>query len=117
MFRTQAKKLKIALAWEHHTFTYVWFAAYIAGLLLIMVSCARSEEPACPPPHKSCKIIAVSPEDEAMLTNPNMILDMAEWASRPLYQYVRSWRDKLRDAPVHRSEAPAAPAPSPTGPQ
>ena len=91
-------------------------ALLVAWFVLFMATPAPAQEaPPCPPPAKSCKIIAITPDEEASLIQPNGIFDMAEWASRPLYQFTSIWREKLRLAPLR--ENVLLPPPRPKDPQ
>ena len=74
-------------------------AALAVVLMLIAYSIALADDIACPQ-GTPCKIVTVTPQEEAALTAPNGILDMATWASRPLGDFANQWREKLRAAPA-----------------
>ena len=82
----------------------------LAGAIVIILtittcSLSRADEPTCPPA-TPCKVVTVTPQEEASLTAPNGILDMATWASRPLGDFANQWREKLRTAPAGKAATP-----------
>lgn len=55
----------------------------------------------CPPNVKACKVIVLTPDEEATLIGPDMIFDHAVWASRVKFDSLaRAWREKLATAPA-----------------
>ena len=80
------------------------------AIILLISACSLSyaDEPTCPPA-TPCKVVTVTPQEEASLTAPNGILDMATWASRPLGDFANQWREKLRTAPAGKANVPLPP--------
>ena len=87
-----------------------WLIVSVIATILTITTCslARADEPTCPPA-TPCKVVTVTPQEEAALTAPNGILDMATWASRPLGDFANQWREKLRTAPAGKANVPLPP--------
>ena len=93
------------------------FVAAVGALMftLVMSALARAED--CPAGVKSCKVLVLTPDEEATLAGPEMILDHAVWANRVKFDSLaRAWRDKLAAAPagkvVEPNKSPKAVDPS-----
>lgn len=85
----------------------------IAFLLLVVMAVrpARADSLVCPPPAKSCKIVVITPDEEATLTGPEGIFDHAVWANRAKFSdMIIAWRKKLETAPAGavQNNSPAA---------
>lgn len=95
-------------------------SALVVALLLVMIfgpiRPARSQpvEYPCPANAKSCKIITLTPDEEASLVGPEMIFDHALWGARVRFDgIVQAWRDKIRNAPAGKATAGKVVAPTP----
>ncbi|MFA5897686.1 MAG: hypothetical protein WC829_01105 [Hyphomicrobium sp.] len=95
----------------------ILFVAAVGALMftLVMSALARAED--CPAGVKSCKVLVLTPDEEATLAGPEMILDHATWANRVKFDSLaRAWRDKLAAAPagkvIEPNKSPKAADPS-----
>lgn len=110
---------------HRHASAFAFIGSAVAAALLVAMVFglprpARSQpvEYPCPANAKSCKVITLTPEEEASLVGSEGLLDHAAWANRVRFgDFVHGWRDKVRNAPAGKVAAPpAAPAPFPPTP-
>ncbi len=77
-----------------------WFGLAIAiGGLMIMIYGAKAED--CPKGVPACKVVTISPEELATLTQPGGIFDQAIWANRSgMTGIIEAWKKKIETAPA-----------------
>ena len=97
---------------HQQTFNRIVFIVALSALataaILLSTAHGNADEVTCPAT-SPCKVVTVTPQEEAAMLAPNGILDMATWAARPLGEYAAQWRDKLKAAPPGKTFEPAAP--------
>ncbi len=83
----------------------------LTAALLLLPPAADAVE--CPPPMPSCKILILSPQEEAILTQPNGILPTAAEARKVDFAgAVQYFLQRIKEAPNGDLPKPAAtPAP------
>lgn len=83
-------------------------AALAVGLSILLVRCAHATD--CPEGAKSCKVITLTPDEEAALVNPRMVFDTAATGRAiDLANVVAYFRSKIATAPAGTVPAPPEP--------
>lgn len=88
-------------------------AIVVAAIVAAFVVATNAFGQDCPPGVAACKVLVLTPEEEAVLTQRNGLLDAAKWASpRDIGQIADHFRERIRTAPPGNVPKPPATGPA-----